>query len=276
MTPALIFDCDGVLADTERFGHLPAFNQTFAELDVPLRWDAEEYGRLLSVGGGKERIRHALTAERIESAGLPTDEDELAGLIADWHAHKTQVFRRMVADGKLPPRSGVKRLAEEALEAEWDVAVASTSALSSVESVVRSSLGENLAKRIPVFAGDLVAEKKPAPDIYLAAMTAIGCGPGEGVAVEDSRNGLLAAVRAGLPCVVTRTAYTLEEPMDEASIVVSELGEPGATPPVVEANRTGVEISGPLGLGAVLGCLLPEDDGRVASARARSDEGSAG
>ena len=42
---ALIFDCDGVLADTERFGHLPAFNQMFAEFGLPVQWSEEEYGR---------------------------------------------------------------------------------------------------------------------------------------------------------------------------------------------------------------------------------------
>ena len=41
--PALIFDCDGVLADTERFGHLPAFNQTFEEFGLPVRWSDEDY-----------------------------------------------------------------------------------------------------------------------------------------------------------------------------------------------------------------------------------------
>ena len=42
---ALIFDCDGVLADTERDGHRPAFNQTFAEFGLPVQWSEEEYGR---------------------------------------------------------------------------------------------------------------------------------------------------------------------------------------------------------------------------------------
>ena len=44
MRNTLIFDCDGVLADTERYGHLPAFNRTFEESGVPVRWSLEEYG----------------------------------------------------------------------------------------------------------------------------------------------------------------------------------------------------------------------------------------
>ena len=53
---ALVFDCDGVLADTERYGHLPAFNATFAEYGLPVRWSEEDYGQKLRIGGGKERM----------------------------------------------------------------------------------------------------------------------------------------------------------------------------------------------------------------------------
>ena len=52
---ALIFDCDGVLGDTERDGHLPAFNATFEHFGLPVRWSVEDYGQLLKIGGGKER-----------------------------------------------------------------------------------------------------------------------------------------------------------------------------------------------------------------------------
>ena len=60
---ALIFDCDGVLADTERFGHLPAFNATFREFGLPVQWTESEYGELLRIGGGKERMASLLTPE---------------------------------------------------------------------------------------------------------------------------------------------------------------------------------------------------------------------
>ena len=56
MTRALIFDCDGVLADTERHGHLVAFNALFSEEGFDLQWSTEEYAELLKIGGGKERM----------------------------------------------------------------------------------------------------------------------------------------------------------------------------------------------------------------------------
>ena len=50
---AILWDMDGVLADTERDGHRPAFNQVFDENNLNTNWDVERYGVLLEVGGGK-------------------------------------------------------------------------------------------------------------------------------------------------------------------------------------------------------------------------------
>ena len=67
-----------MLADTERYGHLAAFNQMFAEFGLPVHWSEEEYGRKLKIGGGKERMRSLLTPEFVAAANLPTDTDEQA------------------------------------------------------------------------------------------------------------------------------------------------------------------------------------------------------
>ena len=74
--PALIFDCDGVLADTERDGHRPAFNETFAEVGLPVRWSEEEYGEKLKIGGGKERMASLLTDDFVRANALPTDPSD--------------------------------------------------------------------------------------------------------------------------------------------------------------------------------------------------------
>jgi HAD superfamily hydrolase (TIGR01509 family) len=260
VSPALILDCDGVLAETELNGHLPAFNRTFADLGLPLRWSQSEYGRLLSVAGGKERMLHALTPQAIADAGLPSDPERLALEAASWHAYKTEIFARMLAGGAIEPRSGVRRLVAEARAAGWAVAVASTSAEASVRAVIGIALGSHLGAEVEVLAGDLVAHKKPAPDIYLAALGRLGVSAAAAVAIEDSRNGLLAARRAGIACVITRSAFTQQEPMDEAAIVVSELGDPGVAAPRVELNRTRAVIDGPLSL-AVLEACLGDDQG---------------
>ena len=63
---ALIFDCDGVLVDTERDGHRVGFNRAFKEMGIDAEWSIELYGKLLQVAGGKERMRRlmAMVANR--------------------------------------------------------------------------------------------------------------------------------------------------------------------------------------------------------------------
>src|SRR5207342_3060186 len=90
---SLIFDCDGVLADTERFGHLPAFNQTFEEAGLPVTWSEAEYARLVLIGGGKERMASLLTDDFVRANGLPADAEGQAATIAAWHKRKTAIFK---------------------------------------------------------------------------------------------------------------------------------------------------------------------------------------
>jgi HAD superfamily hydrolase (TIGR01509 family) len=236
---ALIFDCDGVLADTERYGHLPAFNQVFEEFGLPLHWSEEEYGERLKVGGGKERMKSALTPEVISSAGLPEDPDALAEEVARWHKRKTAIYTEMVADGKLPPRPGIRRLISKAQDAGWKLAVASTSAEASVRAILEYAVGRERAERFDVLlAGDVVPRKKPDPAIYILALERLGVDPSSVLVVEDSRNGLLAAVDAGLRCLMTVNGYTQEEDNTEASLVVTSLGDPDGEQTRVIANRS--------------------------------------
>jgi HAD superfamily hydrolase (TIGR01509 family) len=240
---ALIFDCDGVLADTERYGHLPAFNATFEEFGLPVQWDVDEYARRWKIGGGKERMASLFAdPEFVSAAGIPDDPEARQELLAKWHKSKSANFRNLVADGALPPRPGIARVIPEALDAGWTVAVASTSALESVRAVLTNAVGEDVASRVPIFAGDIVPAKKPDPAIYLLALSELGVDPADTLVVEDSRNGLRAAVGAGLSCLVTVNGYTREENFDEAVLVVSELGDPDRPAVEVVADRVGVTV----------------------------------
>ena len=260
--PALIFDCDGVLADTERDGHRPAFNETFAEAGLPVRWSEEEYGVKLRIGGGKERMASLLTDEFVRENGLPADAEGQKELLAGWHKRKTAIYKEMVRAGKLPGRPGIARIVDEALAAGWALAVASTSAEESVRAVLEHVVGTETATRFEVFAGDVVPAKKPDPAIYLLALERMGVAPGDAIVVEDSRNGLLAAVGAGLPCVVTVSGYTADEDMSEAVLVVSSLGDPGE-PARVLANRSAARPGDQVTLADLEACLgepLPQKE----------------
>jgi dihydroxyacetone kinase phosphoprotein-dependent L subunit len=236
---ALVFDCDGVLADTERYGHLVAFNQTFAEFGLPVRWTAEQYQAKLQIGGGKERMASLLTPEFVAAAALPADPAGQQEALAAWHRRKTEIYTDLVASGAVPPRPGVARVVASAVAEGWPIAVASTSAEPSVRATLERAVGADLARSVQVFAGDIVPRKKPAPDIYLLALESLGLPADQVIVVEDSANGLAAATAAGLTCVITVNDFTADEDFSAAALVVSCLGDPGGEPATVLANRSG-------------------------------------
>lgn len=257
---ALLFDCDGVLADTERYGHLPAFNQTFADVGLPVRWSPEEYGEKLKIGGGKERMASLFADDDlVAKAKLPTDHEARADVLARWHRTKTAHFTALVADGGIPPRPGVSRLIPEALDAGWVVAVCSTSAEASVAAVLRNAVGEQTAARIPLFAGDVVPAKKPDPAVYLLALERLELDAAQTLVIEDSRNGLLAADRAGLRCLVTVSGYTRDEDFTEAALVVTSLGDPDGERTEVLANRSAARPGDYLTLADLAACLTDKE-----------------
>ncbi|RLP69454.1 haloacid dehalogenase, partial [Mycetocola manganoxydans] len=112
--PFLIFDCDGVLADTERNGHLPSFNRTFAEFGVPVEWNDEQYADKVRIGGGKERMKSLFTPEFVRANDLPAHEDGQRDVLARWHRRKTEIYTELVASGALPARPGIARIVGEA------------------------------------------------------------------------------------------------------------------------------------------------------------------
>jgi dihydroxyacetone kinase phosphoprotein-dependent L subunit len=237
---ALVLDCDGVLADTERYGHLVAFNQTFTEFGLPVHWSLDDYREKVLIGGGKERLASLLTPEFVAAAGLPADQAGQQAAVAAWHKRKTGIYTELVTSGAVPPRPGIARIVGEALAAGWRVAVASTSAEPSVVATLKRAVGAGLAGQVKVFAGDIVPRKKPAPDIYLVTLDWLGLPAGRVVVIEDSRNGLLAASGAGLATIITVNDLTRDEDFSEAALVVSALGDPGGEQTVVLADRAGV------------------------------------
>ena len=223
MIKALIFDCDGVLVDTERDGHRVGFNRAFAEMGIDAEWDVALYGRLLLVAGGKERMR-----AYFDEFGWPDGAEtaEARGeLIVRLHQLKTEITAGLVAEGGLPLRPGIARIVDEAIAAGVKLGVCTTSNPKFIDAVLDLFGPGRKAKFDFVHAGDVVAKKKPAPDIYLLALETLGLPAHECMVIEDSRNGLLAARGAGLPTLITTSTYTADEDFTGAVKVVPELGD---------------------------------------------------
>lgn len=233
---ALIFDVDGTLSDTERDGHRVAFNQAFAEAKLDWSWDVETYGLLLKVTGGKERIRYYIE-DFLDTFKAPVDLD---GFIRDLHRSKTRHYVELLRTGSIPLRPGVARLLNEARSAGLRFGIATTTTPENVTTLLSATLGSQSTTWFDVIAaGDVVPNKKPAPDIYQYALDEMGLATAECMAFEDSENGLLSSMQAGLKTIVTINAYTRKDNFDGAAIVLDQLGEPGAPFTVIEGSAEG-------------------------------------
>lgn len=220
---ALIFDVDGTLADTEEL-HRQAFNAAFADAGLRWDWSRARYRELLHVTGGKERIAHF-----IGSLGLDeTDRRAALARVPALHAAKTRHYAALIDAGAVQLRPGIARLLAEAREAGLHLAIASTTSPANVETLLVATLGPQGPGLFDLIAcGDLVAKKKPAPDVFELVLRTLGLDAEEAVAFEDSAHGLRAARGAGLWTVVTPSWWTEGEDYSQAQLLLPHLGDPG-------------------------------------------------
>lgn len=214
---ALIFDVDGTLAETEE-AHRAAFNSTFKTWGLGWNWSVEDYRILLKTTGGKERMR-------VHQATLPKGERRLTDdEITKLHVEKTAAYGAILASGQLELRQGVADLITKARARGLKVAVATTTNTPNVEALCQCCWGKPALEVFDhVAAGDMVAQKKPAPDVFLLALEQLGLPADACIAFEDSRNGVLSALGAKLPVLVTPSAYSDTDDFSDADWVIPSL-----------------------------------------------------
>ncbi len=209
---AIIFDVDGTLSETEET-HRQAFNTTFVEFGLPWVWSQELYADLLKTTGGKERMAIYVTDHL---NGTPDFEK-----IAKIHKRKTAVYGELIASGAAELRAGIAALIKDAAKNGVRVAVATTTNRPNVDRLAEACFGKAAGDVFEVIAaGDEVKNKKPASDVFDLAVSGLRLNPAECVGLEDSRNGLLSCIGAGVPCVVSPGVYTLGSDFSEAAAVI--------------------------------------------------------
>lgn len=204
MLAAVLWDVDGTLAETERDGHLVAFNQAFAALGVPWRWSAARYAELLAVAGGRERLLHDMQ----QQSDAPAFAAARAQLAAELHRLKNELYARIVRGGGLALRAGVKELMADCERAGVRMAIATTTSGANAAELLAQQLGANWRSRFAaVVCAEQAPRKKPDPQVYQRALALLGLQAAETVAIEDSPAGIQAARQAAVPVVVTRSCY---------------------------------------------------------------------
>lgn len=217
MLKAIFFDVDGTLAETEEF-HRRAFNAAFVQHGVDASWSVAQYRELLRVTGGKERLQ-----AYFRSRGLALSERDLHAL----HRTKNELYAENLRSGAAALRPGVLRLMREAREAGLMLGLATTTSEVNIDALLRYQLGPDWKEAFScVVAGDQVAKKKPAPDVYHRCLALLHTAPDQAIAVEDSPAGVAAAQGAGIAVVATPSVYTAAEDFCAADCLVPSLGDP--------------------------------------------------
>ena len=221
MLQALIFDVDGTLADTE-MAHLAAFNQAFAEVGLNWHWDVPLYTQLLQVSGGKERIKAWWYSQ--SDRPLAIEASAMDHTIDRIHELKTAAYEQAVQDGQVQMRPGVLALLSAAADAGLQLAIATTTSPVNIASLLKRTIGPDWRTHFAVVEDASTApRKKPDPTVYRQTLSRLGLPAAACLAVEDSANGLKAAMSAGLPTVITLNDFTAHHDFGGALRVLPSL-----------------------------------------------------
>ncbi len=201
---ALIFDFDGLIADTES-PEYEGWRETWAEFGHELA--LEEWCQGIGTRDGWDPL-----AELARRMGPDVDVHE---------ANERRRLRHRPRIEALGPLPGVVELLAEAKGASLATAIASSSDADWVPLLLRQFDLIDAFAHLSLYDG--TCPPKPAPDLYLRACAALAVEPSEAIALEDSPNGVAAAKAAGLRCVAVPNPLTRTLDVSAADLVLDTL-----------------------------------------------------
>ncbi|MCB0581430.1 MAG: HAD hydrolase-like protein [Phaeodactylibacter sp.] len=212
---ALIFDVDGTLADTERHGHLPASNEAMRQLGLDLQWSFEEFIRLSHLPGTAFRLAYSLG-----QGGMPTMEIER--YVEAFKPLKQRLYIEKYLP-RLSLRPGVERLIVEALARGVRLAVVSTSHEAQIHALLKNLLGACYGNFNPILGKESGRKTDNDGFLHKRCLELMQLSPPETIMIEDSEEGLKAALEAGIPTAVFYNDYTFGKPFRDARLVAPGL-----------------------------------------------------
>jgi beta-phosphoglucomutase len=204
MISAILFDLDGLLADTESL-HCRAWQATLGGHDIAVSVEFYFDWWVRQGRGIKDFVR---------AKELGLDPVLL-------RAEKAVHYARMV-EACCTPMPGALELLDR-LDGHKKLAVASGSSAEAVRAVVgKLSIASRFAS---IVTGSDVQRGKPSPDVFLLAAQRLGVVPRQCVVLEDAEKGVLAAKAAGMKCIAVPSRYTADNDFSQADLVVPSLDE---------------------------------------------------
>ena len=207
MISALVFDFDGVIADTERI-HLAAFRKALAGTAISLA-DREYYANYL--GFDDEGVFRLLGADR----GVDIGDARVRELVAD----KGKAYEALVAEARSILYPGAEACIRR-FHGQVPLAIASGAYADEIRAVLAPAGLLSCFETI-VGCGD-TPSGKPSPDPYQEAARRLNVDAHRCAAIEDSRWGIQSAVAAGMTCIAVTTNYAAHQ-LPGAVIVVPSI-----------------------------------------------------
>jgi HAD superfamily hydrolase (TIGR01509 family) len=239
MIKAVLWDVDGTLAETERDGHLVAFNRAFEALKIPWRWSEQRYGELLTVAGGRERLHHDMRLQ----AEAPPDRRQCEALAKQVHQLKNELYAEIVASGQLRLRGGVRELLEDCARAGLRMGIVTTTSRSNAQALLGRHFGNDWKSNVDALVcAEEAPKKKPDPQAYLLALDALQLNSQEAVAIEDAPAGVSSARTAGVPVIVTRSYFFAAARFEGALAVGPSLSQIEGWNPAADGNSTRIGL----------------------------------
>ena len=206
MIKAVIFDMDGVLADSEQIICAAAM-QMFAELGVKVH--RKDF--LPFVGAGENRYIGGVAEKYGVAVDIPTAKARTYAIYLDLVPRQLAMF------------PGADALVLQCKAAGLRIAVASSADRIKIDANL-DAIGLPPAQWDALVSGEELTRLKPAPDIFLEASRRLGVSPMQCTVVEDAVNGVQAAKAAGMRCVAVETSFSKEE-LRQADCVCSRIGD---------------------------------------------------
>lgn len=202
MYKAILIGSIGALVETSELQR-QAYNQAMSQLEINWHWDLSTYRELLQISGGKKRL--AMLSDATERKLTPENIEQI-------HQLKTTIACQLIQEKKPQLRPFTKNIIEYAQAQDLRLGLVTSTSKTNVDTLLAITGLESTFNVI--ITQENLTESKPSPQGYHKALKELNITAQEAVAVEDSFQSSLSAIRAGVKVIGLEGANTRSQVFD--------------------------------------------------------------